>query len=185
MIPKGSIIFYSGNSWVSRIIRWGQRLLKRKVKFVPSHVAIAIDDNYIWEATIGGVQKSELAKYYNGNLYFAYIPNLTEEKQNEIIKVAEKFKGRGYGYLDLLVYLVEMLGMKLGLKRGWLTKKLNKQGFLVCSEYVAYVYAIALKYHFRDKHGRWLTPSEVMPVDIWETVKKDKNFVVVKLTGEV
>jgi len=178
----GAIVFTKGKNLISDVISWGQELEGIEARFIPSHVAIVssylpdYEKARIWEATIGGVQKNRLSKYVNSKhiTYIAYMPGLTLQQKMAILNWAERFKGKQYGYLDLMVYFFDLLGTKIGLKRGWLTRRLNTSRFLVCSEFVGYVYGRSIHYRFRDDQGNWIKPSSLTPLDIWRHVRREK-----------
>jgi len=176
---EGDILLTRGKNLISDIIGWGQTLLGKESAFVPSHTAIIADEKHIWEATAGGVRKTPLARYVDRKhtTYVASLDGLTEEQRKRILHWAKRFEGRRYGYMDLLVYFVDLLGARyFRLKRGWLTRRLNTQRFLVCSEFVGYVYGRAIHYRFRDEKGRWIRPSELTPLDIWRHVKETPEW---------
>ncbi len=164
---------YSRRDPISWLISWGQRLEKEE-NYIPSHVAIVSSydpdkkGGYIWEATVGGVQRSPITKYISRrHVSYIAVPPLSVPQKEGICSWAHKFAGRGYGYLDLLVYFIDLLGHRLGLRRGWLTRRLNKPRHLVCSEFVGYCYGRGAHYRFRDNQGHWIRPSDLTPLDIW------------------
>ena len=169
-MKKGDIILLSSKSLISRLISMGEELADKDT-FEPSHVALIEDKTWIWESTIGGVQRSKLKKYRKKGttIFLASNSLFTQDERDRIIAHAKVLKGRGYGYLDLFVYLGDILLEKLGFPRNTLTEKLNRADRLVCSELVARCYA-SVGYHFLDAK-RWpLHASDVRPDDIWRTV---------------
>ncbi len=175
---QGAILLTASRSIISRLISLGQRLEDADAGFIPSHVAIVESYQkgygYIWEATIGGVQRNPLRNYVSRRhtTYLARLKSMDEKQAERVVDWAIMFAGAPYGYCDLAVHLADLLGSKAGLKRGWLTGRLNTKRFLVCSEFVGYVYGRALHYRFRDEKGRWIRPSELTPLDIWEHIKR-------------
>ena len=172
---EGAILITADKSIISRLISWGQSLEGLPVDFIPSHVGIVEyydpkerDLGLLWEATIGGVQISPISKYVGkSKKTILACPKLTEVQIDGILEWAEKFEGKEYGYIDLLIYLVDLVGFRLGLRRGWLTDRLNTKRFLVCSEYVGYCYGRGAHIRFYDKDFRWIKPSSLTPADIW------------------
>lgn len=181
----GGILLTKSHSFISRLISWGESLDVHDT-FEPSHVAIVADRHHIWEATIGGVQYSPLEKYLGKGhtTFIALCRELTRLDRMNIVKWAERFKGKQYGYADLLVYLADILGQKVLLPNNFFTKLFNKPDRLVCSELVAYCYGRGAHYRFRDTDGKWIPPSSVRPDDIWRHIFADPNWKIYLLSGD-
>lgn len=102
----------------SKLIRWGERLIWKKARF--THCAIVAYEETIIEATVGGVQRSPTHKYIGkGHITKILTPSwLTDEKGDVIILEAEAYIDLPYGYVDLLIYLVDIGVSKIIRRQG-------------------------------------------------------------------
>jgi len=179
----GAVLMTTSQSFISRAISWFEHLATPD-KFEPSHVAVVefwssdIWDGMMWESTIGGVQRSRISKYISDKhiTYLAcYLPFAPSQRQR-IIKAAAGFEGREYGYLDLGVYLGDILLSKLLRKKvRWFTQHFNTNRVLVCSELVGYAYWLGARYKFRDCNGKMIKPSGLRPDHIYAHIIRNPS----------
>ena len=159
----------------SKLIRWGEHLISKEARF--THTAIITEDGIV-EASIGGVQESEIVKYMGeGHITEVLTPPwMDEQKATAIINESRKYLGRPYGYIDLPIYFIDLAAWKVGAieHRGVVTEALNRKLVIVCSELVALSYWGGVQYEFKDRKGRALKPSDVTPTDIYLTAGREK-----------
>jgi len=105
-----------------------------------NHAFICVDDNLIVEARPIGATLSPVSKYpraaYNQH------ENISDEQREKIIDFAVKAVGTPYGFIDILVIFLRILGLRFGSKTRLMSWLGNKDG-LICSELVAKAYETA------------------------------------------
>lgn len=101
-----------------------------------NHAFIYIGDGKIIEANPTGVTISPVTKY--SKIAWNQHENLNEVQRQEIVKSAKHLVGSSYGFVDILVIGLRILGLKL-LTFALLERLAMKQG-VICSELVAICY---------------------------------------------
>ncbi len=153
IVKQGDIVFVQGNGLISKLVR-----LVDKGTF--SHVAIAVSETHIIEATAGSkvdVIPFDKSEY---NIIEVVDLGLTAHQRRMVYSCAMKYVGTRYDYLQLIWYILKKMFRLTGKNR------LNNPHNMICSElvYVALNEArvleeLGIKDSFR--YGKDLTPNEL------------------------
>lgn len=102
-----------------------------------NHAFIYLGDGVIAEATPSkGIIISPVTKY--NKIAWNQHQELTDDQRSQIVNKANALLGTTYGFLDILIIGLRILGLKfLG---GKLLEKLSMRQGIICSEYVAICY---------------------------------------------
>ena len=122
-----------------------------------NHVFIYIGDGLIVEARPTGVTISK-DDLYPIMAYNQHEIDLDDEKRKAIVDFAKAQVGKPYGFIDIAVIFLRMLGLRIPFPNFW-AKLAKRQGF-ICSELVAEAY---LKAGFKliNKHSSIVTPGDL------------------------
>lgn len=139
-----------------------------------SHTAIVVSTGTtkkIIEALSTGVKRSSLSKYSNGyRILIARHKELSFFNKISIVRTAEKYIGKKYGYKTLAGHFADYLCSKLiGRNVYYFRKIAGNNNFPICSWIVSHAY---------DRDGiRFLNldPDLVQPDDIADEILNDKN----------
>lgn len=140
------------NGIVAKAIRW-----TTKSDF--NHVFIYTGAGAIIEANPSGIQSDSLTKYDKHQVEW-YPKSLTQTQSEEIVLQARKLKGIGYGLLDL----VALFFMTRGFNYDWMWHRLRNDRTLICSQFVALIYARAGILLVPDKLHCQVTPGDLADV---------------------
>ena len=146
----GDIVLCHGPGWISRLIRFGERMRDPASDSQWNHAAIISDeDGTIIEAVGKGVRKGSLADYPDHII----IPSrLSAQDTAQALAFAESCVGIEYGYLT-------DVSIGISLLVPW-SVHFQSRDTLICSELVARAL----------EHGGWICPkldtSHVMPSDL-------------------
>lgn len=162
-LNTGNIIFVQGKGIVSRIIRYFD-------KGDYSHVAIAVDYDYVIEAD---VDTKVSARFFDPNKYSKITVidlGLDESKSMHVINEALLLVGTKYDYLQLVWYGLRKLFNIKG------KNKLNNPRNVICSELVFIVLSKAgildeLGIDYKYYEGIDLTPNELYDLVEYVSVK--------------
>lgn len=81
--------------------------------------------------------------------------DLTDEQRRKIVKKAEKFIGREYGYLRLIMQLFDQI-----FNTNWFTKRLKFRNH-ICSGLVAWAYFVVRKIKFNSVPWKSCEPDDI------------------------
>lgn len=136
----GDIVFVRGKSIISNLIR-----LFDKGQF--SHVAIFVSDIHIIEAEYNTEVRITEFKYKDYEIVHL---NLAKYEQSHVKRIAQRFVGRKYDYLQIIRLLIELrLGFKLFAH--------NSPKSVICSELAGYILEELGKYNGTAN----LTPNQL------------------------
>ena len=121
-----------------------------------NHAVICVGGNMIVEARPIGVSFGKIDEY--PIIAWNQHEVLTDKQREEISNFAIDQIGRPYGFLDILVIFLRMLGLRIPFPNFW--AKLAKRKGFICSELVAEAY---LKSGFKliNKHSSIVTPGDL------------------------
>ena len=127
-----------------------------------SHSFLYLGDNQIIDALYDGVKIHSLDYYLKGEYavgLYRHINPLTDEQKSQLVKVASRFAGKHYGWLQLMYQcFLRLIGKSEDPKWAWRIK-----GGVICSEMVALIYQkIGIMF-------KCLPPSQMEPVDFDES----------------
>lgn len=168
----GDILLSRGNSWLSKAIRFFSRSFGESRTKV-NHAAIIVEGaNFVGNAIIvealATVKKHSIQKSYgdkNQSIAIFRPINLTDDQINLIVRKAEGYVGKTYGFLKIFTHMLDW-----ALNGAYVFRRFTNSGkYPICSYLVAYSFAVANK-HFG------VEPGQATPDDIWDfvTLNKDK-----------
>jgi hypothetical protein len=151
-LKPADIIFWSGTSPISRLIRW-------VTKSRWSHVAWVVDGKYLIEADWMGVVMAPVSEYlkYPKQVAVKRIIDLPAADAMDCMNSAMTQLKRGYDFL----LLVEIL-IKLVFYKRWKIRSRKRK--FICSELVAEVYECVIGKRLVPK-----TDDEVTPEDLFRS----------------
>jgi hypothetical protein len=121
-----------------------------------NHNFIYLGDDLIIEARPIGVKFGKASKY--NILAYNKHEDLTSEQRKDIVDFAIDQVGKSYGYLDIFILFLRILGLGLPPSRLWV-RLAKRQGY-ICSELVAEAYAYA-DFTLRNKPDALVTPGDL------------------------
>ena len=121
-----------------------------------NHAFVYIGDGKIIEANPRGVAISPVSKY--SKIAWNQHEELNEVQRQEIVKSAKHLVGSAYGFVDILVIGLRILGLKF-LTSAFLERLAMKQG-VICSELVAICYENA-GVPVLNKQPHLITPGDL------------------------
>lgn len=157
-LRPGDVILFSGESWISKSIKW----------FSDSewnHVAFYVGDGYIIESTEAGVEKNSLEKRLKhvDKLLVRRCLLVSEEEIKKMIDYAEQVIYDGYDFLQLLSLGLYFLLRKIGIR--WRLLVQNNRNRFICSELIYYLYLkIGIKI---ASHPELVTPQTIATSNIF------------------
>lgn len=115
----GDFLLTHGNSWTSRLIRFGQTLRYRgpdKIYARWNHAAIFVSENGdIVEALGGGVQRRNVSVYKDTEYHVVRLANVAALDRKQEVEFALACLNDSYGFLTILSIALSLLsGSKLG-----------------------------------------------------------------------
>jgi len=129
-----------------------------------NHVVVYLGNGLIAEATPGkGIIISHVDKYKK--IAWNQHQDLTDEQRDIIFKKAQSLIGTVYGFLDIAVLALRILGLKL--LKGKLVEKLAVRQGIICSEFAAICYAAA-GIQLVNKPEYLVTPGDLAEVLIYQ-----------------
>lgn len=124
-----------------------------------THAFIVLDDETVMEAEPAGARVSPLPGVLSRQpIAFSWAIPLTEEQRARIVREARACEGVRYGFTAYLHLALS----RFGIRSGWLIRRLEHDGRMICSQLVDAVYARAGVHLFDD--GR--APFDVTPGDL-------------------
>lgn len=126
-VRPGDFVLCHRRGFISRIIRWGERLRSRN--YFWSHAAIVENENYLIEALIRGVKRTPLAEYDNIYCCLVHV-DMDRIDRRQAVRFAQNCVGQQYGFLTDLGILLRFLTPGHGLWFGM-------NGTEICSGLVA------------------------------------------------
>ncbi|MCC3687529.1 YiiX/YebB-like N1pC/P60 family cysteine hydrolase [Bacillus cereus] len=163
-VRQGDIVFVQGKGIISKLVRFVDR-------GIFSHVAIAVSETHIIEATAGSkvaVIPFDKSEY---NIIEVVDLGLTAHQRRMVYNCAMRYVGRRYDYLQLIWYVLRKMFHLTG------ENKLNNPHNMICSElvYVALdesrvLEDLGIKDSFRN--GNNLTPNELFDLVKYVSVTK-------------
>lgn len=175
-LQAGDIFLTRGVGLLSKIIRFCTRHIgesRTKVNHVGLVVAGGtVADSVVVEALASVYRHRLVDEYGDGKTHVAvYRPlNLSADEIHRIVRKAESYVGRRYGYLKLLLHLLDWL-----LQGAYVFRRLGRMDrFPICSWLVAHAYAAAGK-------SFGVAPGAASPDDIWDfAVTNTEKYQVVR-----
>jgi hypothetical protein len=154
---KGDFGVVRSNGIVARLIQLGT--LSRW-----NHAFIYLGDNVVAEAKpFQGITISPVSNY--SKIAWNQHQELTDIQREEVVKKAHSLLGKTYGFLDIFIIFLRILGFKfLG---GALLEKLSLRQGIICSEYVAICYQAA-EVNLTNKPEYLVTPGDLAEVLIYQ-----------------
>jgi hypothetical protein len=151
-INVGDYVVVKTNGIAAKLIRLGT--LSRW-----NHAAVVVslgDDPVIVEARPTGVAMKNLSEYKT--YAFNKHEDITDQEREAIVAFATEQIGKPYGFLDILVLALRILGLRLPPVRLW--ERLAKHQGFICSELVAESYRKAGK-TLLNKEDCLVTPGDL------------------------
>lgn len=154
---KGDFGIVRSNGWAARLIQIGT--VSRW-----NHAFIYLGDGILAEATPGnGITLNKVSKY--SKVAWNQHQELTDEQRDKIVEKADQLLGRTYGFLDIAILALRILGLKF-LSGKILEKMALRQG-IICSEYVAICYQNA-GIDLTGKPEYLVTPGDLAEILIYQ-----------------
>lgn len=154
-LHPADVVLVHGNGWPARLIRWATRSTGEAPTWV-SHVAMAVDSQFIVEALGRGVVERRLLDAYPTSRVRVFRPlNVPTDTLVYIARAALQHRGQRYGYLKLIPHALDaLLGGKV-----FFRKLISVDDRPVCSWLVGEAYARA-GYAF-GIDGCYVTPDDI------------------------
>lgn len=121
----------------SRLIAWGSSLLFPKMKKVPSHVAILVDERWVLESTLfSGTRVYPYKKWKEINEELYKIECINHFGHKNVFKEFRAIKGKKYDYAGLIyfgyrIFLNTAFNIPIPTKNRW-----NNKNRFFCSEVI-------------------------------------------------
>jgi hypothetical protein len=149
---KVSIVFYNGNSWVSKVIKWFTR---SKV----NHVALTYDSqDWGGEMTIEAAANGVICHKSTRKPSCEFV--ITDIEAFEKIKTIVSYLGEFYDYIGILKFGIVLLWWKIFKKR--IRKPLRSTNGQFCSELVArYMQSLP---GVIIKNPQWVSPGDLLDI---------------------
>lgn len=163
-LEKGDIVLTAGNGWVSRAIRrFSKRIGESRTRV--NHVGIVVETGMGGGATIvealHRVRRHTINKQYfgTGTAVAVFRPrNLNRTQRAAIVRVAEGYVGRKYGYLKIALHWLDW-----ALQGAYVFRRLGQMDrYPICSYLVAQAYLKGAGKTFD------CAPGKAQPDDIWD-----------------
>ena len=122
-----------------------------------THAFIVLDDGTVMEAMPSGARIRPLGPAHSP-IAFSWVIPLTDDRRARIVAEARACEGVRYGFSAYLHLALS----RFGVRWPWLIRYLERNGRMICSQLVDYVYARAGVQLFDD--GR--APFDVTPGDL-------------------
>ncbi|MDB4873224.1 MAG: hypothetical protein JWL97_4228, partial [Gemmatimonadales bacterium] len=123
-----------GLTRIHGIVGWlivvGQLLIGDASRF--SHAYIVVDDRLIVEAMPGGALLSPITKFSDRDVAYGWMVPLSDGERARIVDEALALVGTPYSVLD---YVAMAMG-RVGLRAGWVRKRVASSGHMICSQLV-------------------------------------------------
>lgn len=121
----------------SRLISWGTSYLEPKIKNVPSHVAVLVNNKWVFESTLeSGVRRISYEKWLEINEEVEKIECTQERELGEVLDYFRSIKDKKYDYQGILYFSWRIL-LFITLKIKMPTKnRFNRKNSYFCSEVV-------------------------------------------------
>lgn len=150
----GDLIFCHVHGAVGALIGFGQWLVGDASPY--EHVAIYLGDNKVIAAQPGGVRIDDLASCGDDYLASTHLLPLTPAQREDICRIAVAKLKVKYSFA---AYFYIALHRRFGIDAGWLKKRIEDSGHVICSQYADDTLHAAGVDIFDD--GRW--PGNVDP----------------------
>lgn len=164
-VQAGDILLYTDHpDWIDRGIQFFEELEDGKHKFMPYHVALALDST----TQIAAYRKVEIVPIgYDGPDYLVYRPPISPRRREKGLELVKEFNGQSYDYLaifdDALRYATRNL---IHLPVSWIQS--TERHMKVCSSLVADYFNEAMF------PGDWT--HHTSPLDVYLAVKDYRVF---------
>ena len=128
-------LFSTSNLIGSKIIRWGTKHLEPEIKNTPSHVAILVNEKWVFESTLeSGVKRISYDKWKEKNKEVGKYKCQTKRELSEVIDYFRSVNGKKYDYFALIYFSIyvglnKFFGIKIPKKNKW-----NRKNSYFCSE---------------------------------------------------
>lgn len=106
-------------------------VIRAVTKSQADHAIVHLGNGFIAEAAVYGCKVNALDQY-RGQPMWVCGDRLNAVQRTMVCKAARSFAGREYNWVD-----IALIGLRrLGLRQGWLRKRLQDRDALICSELV-------------------------------------------------
>ena len=172
-LEPGDIILCVSHNIVGRLILWVMKMCQKDPVHY-SHVAMAMEDNYIIQARL----KIEEVKFDQSNYHSIKILRYKKFNDEDISKIAlltRSVINRNYGVKRFLAHFLDEM-----LRINYFTSKINCTNQQICSSLVAWIYYAVLNIKFNDLDWTQVDPDDfddhyMKDPDNWEVVYEGKG----------
>lgn len=137
MEVKVHYLFSKNKKIGSKIISWGTGFLQPQIKKVPSHVAVLVNNKWVFESTLEtGVRRISYAKWLEINEEVEKVECTTMRTLEEVINYFRSIRDKKYDYQGVMYFSWRVM-LFIALKLKMPTKnRFNRKNSYFCSEVI-------------------------------------------------
>lgn len=121
-----------------------------------THAFIVLDDGTLIEAEPGGAAIKPLSEYDGEDVLYSKFA-LSDEQRATIVDTARSLKGTPYSFLDYVFLLLYRLRIRVP----WITKRVESNKHMICSQLVEYCYEQAGIDLVPNSKPNYVTPGKL------------------------
>lgn len=121
-----------------------------------THAFIVLEDSTLIEAQPGGAVIRPLSEYDGEDVLYSKF-DLTDEQRAIIVATARNLEGTPYSFLDYLFLLLYRLRIRIP----WITKRVESNEHMICSQLVEYAYEKAGIDLVPNSKPNYVTPGKL------------------------